>query len=255
MRFGIPICIQEKEANKKSKIEIPIDYDAYVLSLIKTGLSATNPDLFKDMYGKPTQKCYSTSLFFPNATFNQDSIVLNEDGEMKLFFSTENMNLAINYYNAFIHLNHLNAEKLPFGHKYFADVRKLYTVPLPKITKNKVLFKTMSPIVLRNSDGRFISCPSDATKEKIAEFNKSLRRNTFNKLQNNAQLASTVKTLIFKPIKARKTVRKSFGLNIECTKGIFELAGNPTLLNYVQESGLGEKTGTFSGMINLVNYR
>lgn len=253
MRFGIPIYIQEKEVNKKSKIEIPIDYDAYVLSLIKTGLSATNPNLFKEMFAKPTQKCYSTSLFFPNATFNKDSVVLNEHGEMKLFFSTENTNLAINYYNAFIHLNHLDAEKLPFGHRYFADVRKLYTVRILKITENKVVFKTMSTIVLRNDDGRFISCPSNADEGKIAEFNKSLRRNTFNKLLSDTQLTSTVKTLTFKPIQDRKTVRKSFGLNIECTKGIFELTGDPILLNYIQESGLGEKTGTFSGMVSLVN--
>ena len=40
-------------------------------------------------------------------------------------------------------------------------------------------------------------------------------------------------------------------VHIECTKGIFELEGNPTLLNFIQESGLGEKTGTFSGMISL----
>ncbi len=250
MRFGIPIRVLPKNAEEK-EIKINIDYDAYILSLIKTGLSAENPILFKELFGKPTQKCYTTSVFFPNATFKKDSIIFDKSGEMKLYFSTSNANLAINFYNAFIYLNHLDAEKLPFGHEYLADVKKLYTIELPKITKNRIIFKTMSPIVVRNDDGRFISCPSDSTEEAIAKFNDALRRNTFNKLNNNEQLASTVKDLKFKPLKMRKTVRKSFGSNIECTKGIFELEGNPTLLNFFQESGLGEKTGAFSGMVSL----
>lgn len=250
MRFGIPICILPKNTEKK-KIKINIDYDAYILSLIKTGLSAENPVLFKELFEKPTPKLYSTSVFFPNATFTKDSIILDKSGAMKLYFSTTNTNLAINFYNSFIYLNHLDAEKLPFGHEYLADIKKLYTIELPTITTDRVIFKTMSPIVVRNDDGRFISCPSDSAEGEIAKFNEALQRNTFNKLSNNEQLASTVKDLKFRPLNMRKTVRKSFGLNIECTKGIFELEGNPTLLNFIQGSGLGEKTGTFSGMISL----
>ena len=250
MRFGIPIHLLPKNSEEK-EIKINIDYDAYILSLIKTGLSTENPALFKELFGKPTQKNYSTSVFFPNATFTKDNIVLDKNGEMKLYFSTANTNLAINFYNSFVYLDHLDAEKLPFGHSYLADVKKLYTVELPKLTQDRFILKTMSPIVIRNDEGRFISCPNDSTEEGLAEFNDALRRNTFNKLRDNESLASTVKGLKFKPIKMRKTVRKSFGLNIECTKGIFELEGNPTLLNFIQESGLGEKTGTFSGMISL----
>ena len=110
----------------------------------------------------------------------------------------------------------------------------------------------MSPIVVRDNNGRFISCPTNTTEQEIIKFNEALRRNTFNKLKDSPMLASTVEELRFKPLKMRKTVRKSFGLNIECTKGIFELEGNPTLLNYIHSSGLGEKTGSFSGMISLI---
>lgn len=253
MRFGIPIQIMPKDSLENAEIEIPIDYDAYFLSLIKTGLSAENNRLFKELFEKPTPKYYSTSVFFQNARFTKDSIILNSSGNIKLYFSTANTNLAINFYNAFIFLSHQDPQKLSFGKKYLVDVKKLYTIELPKITTNKVTFKTMSPIVVRNNEGRFISCASDATEEQIQKFNKALQRNTLNKLKDNQLLASTVKELEFKPLKMRKTVRKSFGLNIECSKGIFELSGNPTLLNFIQEVGLGEKTGSFSGMISLAN--
>lgn len=252
MRFGIPIYLHSKNPSEKTEIKIDIDYDAYVLSLIKTGLSAENPSLFKELFEKPTQKCYATSVFFPNATFTKDSIILNREGEMKLYFSTANTNIGINFYNAFIYLNHLDVSTLPFGHEYLADVKKLYTIELPKITQNRAIFRTMSPIVVRDNNGRFISCPTNTTEQEIIKFNEALRRNTFNKLKDSPMLASTVEELRFKPLKMRKTVRKSFGLNIECTKGIFELEGNPTLLNYIHSSGLGEKTGSFSGMISLI---
>ena len=62
----------------------------------------------------------------------------------------------------------------------------------------------MSPIVIRNDEGRFISCPNDSTEEGLAEFNDALRRNTFNKLRDNESLASTVKGLKFKPDKDAK---------------------------------------------------
>lgn len=140
MRFGVPICILPKN-KEKAKIKINIDYDAYILSLIKTGLSAENQTLFKELFEKPTPKLYSTSVFFPNATFTKDSIILDKSGEMKLYFSTSNTNLAINFYNSFIYLNHLDAEKLPFGHEYLADVKKLYTIELPTITKIELFLK------------------------------------------------------------------------------------------------------------------
>ena len=54
MRFGIPIHLLPKNSEEK-EIKINIDYDAYILSLIKTGLSTENPALFKELFGKPTQ--------------------------------------------------------------------------------------------------------------------------------------------------------------------------------------------------------
>lgn len=37
---------------------------------------------------------------------------------------------------------------------------------------------------------------------------------------------------------------------VECTVGTFMLKGNPALLTFLENTGLGEKTGTFSGMIS-----
>lgn len=56
-------------------------------------------------------------------------------------------------------------------------------------------------------------------------------------------------TFDFKAINMKKVVRKEFNTYIEGTTGVIQLSGNPKLLNYLQKSGLGIKTGSFNGMI------
>lgn len=244
MKFGIPIKLHSK-SEKVGNIVINIDYDAKVLSLIKHGLQQVNPELFEELYSKPTQKLFTTSLYFPEAKFTKDKIILNERGEMKLFFSTDDTYLGLNYYNAFVKLSH--DKNLTFGPNLNADIGKLYIIELKPIISNNVKFKTMSPLILRDEKGMFISCDNES---KIEAYNIALRRNTLTKLENKPELQSMVKDLTFIPIKTRKTVRKSFNTMVECTVGTFMLKGNPALLTFLENTGLGEKTGTFSGMIS-----
>lgn len=252
MRFGIPIVLKHKNSSDEP-ITIDIDYDAKVLSLIKLGISKTNPDLFKELYERPAQKLFATSVYFPGAKFSKNKIALNQEGKLILFFTTADVNLGLNFYNAFIYLHHLqlneNSKSLTFGPDLIAEVWKLYSIEVPVITKDKVLFKTMSPLVLRNDEGKFISCEKESD---IAAFNEALIRNTITKLTNHPELLPYAQKLKFVPIRTRKTVRKSYGMMIEATKGIFELIGNPALLTFLSNSGLGEKTGSFSGMISTI---
>lgn len=252
MRFGIPIVLKYKNSSN-NPITIDIDYDAKLLSLIKLGISKTNPVLFKELYEKPTQKLFATSVYFPGAKFSKDNITLNQEGKLILFFSVADVNLGLNFYNAFIYLHHLqsneNSKPLTFGPDLVAEVWKLYSIEIPSITKDQMMFRTMSPLIIRNDEGRFISCERESD---IEAFNKALIRNTITKLANHPELVPYAKKLKFIPVRTRKTIRKSYGMMIEATKGTFELVGNPALLLFLYSNGLGEKTGSFSGMISTI---
>ena len=250
MRFGVPIVLKHRDLSN-SPVSISINYDAPLLSLMKLGLYKTNLDLFKKLYEAPTQKLFATSVYFPGAKFTKDKIILGKENKLVLFFSTDDLNLGMSFYNAFIYLHHVSktSTALTFGPDLTAEVWKLYLVNVPKITQNKVLFKTMSPIVLRDPNNKFLVCTN---KDDMQKFNEVLVQNTIGKLTNHPELLAYAKELKFIPIHTKHTIRKEYNLAINATRGLFILQGNPVLLNFLQNAGLGSKTGSFAGMITAI---
>lgn len=255
MKIAVPIVLINKHDPSKAA-EIKMDYDAPLLSLMKYCLSKTDLNLYHQLYKTNMMKHFTTSVYFPSATFNRNSIRLNRENKLVIYFSTSDLKLATAFYNAlaYLHLQTQKARKhltnpLMFDDKYIADVWKPYRVKDQKITKSEQLFKTVSPIIAENSDKRFISCTNQLN---LDEYNRALRYAIKAKVKNNknnSDLASLVDGFKFDPIATKKTVKREFGMFVEGTVGIFKLTGDPKLLNHLQENGLGIKTGTFNGMI------
>ena len=256
MRFGIPITLMQRDHSNKPVI-INIDYQRRLLSIMKLGLSHTNPQLFDQLYKTPTQKVFATSAYFPNATFIKDQIILNQDGKLVLFFSTADTDLGLNFYNAFMYLHLLstgnNQKTIIYNHHIDAQVGKLYRVEVPAITQNVALFKTMSPIVLRDrTRTEYFITGEGNTQEDLDKFTQELRFNTMMKLDKHPELKPYVKDLTFTPIKMKRTIRKAYNLSYPVSKGLFELSGNPALLTFLQDTGLGQETGSCAGLISKV---
>lgn len=252
MKLALPIeLINKKDSTKVA--EIKTDYDAPLLSLVKYGLSKTNPELFHELYDTNAMKHFATSVYFSSARFNHDKITLSRENKLVLYFSTSNLKLATAFYNAFAYL-HLQSQKarkhlakpIMFDNKYIADVWKPYRVKDQKITKSEQLFKTVSPIIVENNNKRFLSCTDQSN---LDEYNRALCCAINAKVKSNSELAGLVDSFKFEPISTKKTVKREFNMFVEATVGIFKLTGDPKLLNYLQENGLGIKTGTFNGMI------
>ena len=252
MKLALPIeLINKKDSTKVA--EIKMDYAGSLLSLMKLGLSKTDPELFHELYDQHTLKHFATSVYFPSARFNHDKITLSRENKLVLYFSTSNLKLVTAFYNAFTYL-HLQSQKarkhlvkpIMFDDKYIADVWKPYRVKDQKITKSEQLFKTVSPIVIEDGSKCFLSCTDQSN---LDEYNRALRYAINAKVKSNPELAGLVDSFKFEPISTKKTVKREFNMCVEATLGMFKLTGDPELLNYLQENGLGIKTGTFNGMI------
>lgn len=63
------------------------------------------------------------------------------------------------------------------------------------------------------------------------------------------KLADTLKV---RPIKVKKTIIKPFDITYAVTMGKFQIEGDPVILNYVLQNGLGEKCGSFAGLCQLI---
>lgn len=252
MKLALPIELINKKDSTKAA-EIKMNYAGSLLSLMKLGLSKTNSELFHELYDTNAMKHFVTSVYFPSAKFGRDKITLNRENKLVLYFSTSDLKLATAFYNTFAYL-HLQSQKarkhlakpIMFDNKYIADVWKPYRVKDQKITKSEQLFKTVSPIIVENNNKRFLSCTDQSN---LDEYNRALRYAINAKVKNNPELAGLVDSFKFEPISTKKTVKREFNMFVEATVGIFKLTSAPELLNYLQENGLGIKTGTFNGMI------
>lgn len=162
------------------------------------------------------------------------------------YFSTNDIKLGLNIFNAFQWLR--QHSPLSFNDRLDVNVGKIFDVPLSTITSSQVIFKTMSPLVVRRQDGYFLSC----TSQKVStEFRKALISSVQAHL-SSPEMSAKAEQLDFKPIKMRKTVMQPFGQFVEASVGSFELSGDPLLLNEIFNSGLGGKRGSFAGMLGLV---
>ena len=255
VRFAVPIYLTNKKESD-SPVVIDMDYNGKLLSLMKLGLSHVNKDAFDKLYLQNKQKLFATSTYFLQARFAHNSIYLNRKGKLVLYFTAYDKTLGLNFYNAFAWLR-IQSDKakrhltrpLTFGSDYNAEVGKIYLINETPVLKSKQLFKANSPIVIQNENKRFVSCTDDSN---LDEYNKAIRFSTLKKVDKYPELKDYVSDLVFKPVKTRKTVRKMFGNNIESTVGMFELTGNPKLLTYLEQVGLGINTGTFNGMITAI---
>lgn len=243
MRIGIPLSLHSKEEGKAPVLDI--SYQSKMLSLLKKGLSNQNPQLFNELYSKNQIKNFATSVFFPHAQFYGKKIILGSEQNAIFYFSTNDIKLGLNIFNAFQWLR--QHSPLSFNSQLDVNVGRVFDVPLSTITSSQVIFKTMSPLVVRRQDGYFLSC----TSQRItAEFKKALITSVKAHL-SSSELKDKAEQLEFKPIKMRKTVMRPFGQFIEASVGTFELSGDPLLLNEIFNSGLGGKRGSFAGMLGL----
>ena len=216
MRYRLPILLMLKDQSKEPLLDI--SYQAKMLSLVKRGLSGTNPELFHKMYDENVQKNFSTA-------YNK---------------------LALEFYNAFIWLNHQGV--FSFDKNLNCKIGKLSIVNEPVILTEKVLIKTMSPLVVRDDNGRFLSCITD---DDVNDYNSALKHITSMKL-SGSNLCNLVDGLVISPIRTKKTVIKPFDIFIEVTTGIFEINGNPTLIDRMIKEGIGEKCGSFAGLCKVM---
>lgn len=254
MKLAIPMYITNKQ-NPEKPASININYAGHFISLIKLALSSVNTNLYEDQYHTTKAKNFATCLYFPGideSHFHKDSIDLNKDGQVMMYFSVPDSmrNLSYNYLNAFIWLHQQTLKKpLEYDANNNVKVGSVFTVRDTSITLDHQIFKTASPIVAQNKDHRFISCTDDSN---IDEYTDALKSTLRFKYANDQRILKHIDSLTFNPLATKKRVLKQFQINVEATTGMFELTGDPELLNLIQQGGLGSRTGEFCGMVRAV---
>ena len=222
---------------------LPIDIYKCVVSYIKHAIENYDNEMYEEFYGagKNTIKGYTFSLHFPKAEFNKDAIRLNEKW-FEIYLSAADMILMSHLRNAFMSIS---KEYYHFG-KTKGICVQIKTSWHKVIRKNNILIKFESPLVLKSRE---------SDKDTYYTAKDELFSEMFHKLVNYELSLFGIDedhTLEIEPIAPKTVCKKSFGLNIPGSIGVYKLTGKPETLNFLYQSGAGSRRSEGSGKFQVI---
>lgn len=242
MRFKITCEIIEGDSFSQ-------DYRRSILKLFKTGLYKYQ-DIFNDFFNSNKTKKYSWSVYFKNSKFEKGRIYLrDEKKEFVINFSVLNNSDSINIFNAFISIKY---KEIKISEELVVKVTGVNKLPHSNIDTNRLIAKTMSPIVCRdhNKDtGEDIYYTGEND-----EFIEIIKRNLYSELREEYgdYIQKDIENLTINSEKLKKIVVKFYNKTINASIGIVSFTGKSYLLDYIYNRGMGSLTGSGYGLLEMI---
>lgn len=233
-----------------NKPEINLDYRRLILSWLKAGLSSCNQGKYYERYFTGTkQKEYSFTVLLGSAKFTKDKIYLSEP-KIKVIFSADNRNkTGLIFFASFLEMKNKRFV-LPEGNAM--TLRRVLQKNEQLIVEPTVYFQTClgNGLCIREHDrmtnhDRFIIYKDADFKEKAVEV-----------LKIQAKMAGypddMLRELSIEPVQCKKVLIYFYKRYVDVSVGIFRMHGNPEVLQYFYEAGLGSKHSAGFGQVNVL---
>lgn len=218
---------------------LPLEYRRGFASLIKEAIKAAHPMLFERYYYAPhVLKPFTFSVYFPGLKGLKDGS-FEVGAKAVLHFSTTSQEFIIAIYNGTHRLQ---------SYPLFDNVAQLERIFLERmvlIRERSAIFKTMAPVLVNNkgkADQYLLPC--DPGFEEGLEFTVKECARTF--------LGISDAVIRFIPIDIKRKVVSHYNQSMQGFVGMFELAGDPVILNLIYSIGLGVRRSQGFGMLELV---
>ncbi len=232
-------------ATEKNKI--PIEYRVAFMHFLKSCINNANGGKYYDNYYEESKsKNFSFAIFFDNPKFREKEIELSSNRVKMLFTTSEELTGYI-FYSSFLEKKH---KRIILPDENSMVLRSIIKIKDPVVKNNKAIIKMNSPLVIRNhnketnSDYYYSCSHRNFTEEALKVIINQLKREGF-----RGEYLDGVQIL---PIKCRKVVIKHYDCFIEASVGIFILEGNPAVLNYLIQAGIGSRKSEGFGMMELL---
>jgi CRISPR-associated endoribonuclease Cas6 len=194
-------------------------------------------------------KDFAMSVYFvPETEFYEDYICVKSK-RMVWNLSTPDAYLGIELYNALC------------GQKYvwykFSDNNEIRLINIRSekekiITGKKAIFNTLSPIVIRDHDQETGKDWFYTFEDEIAV--SILKRNLKSELKGkfDRDISYDIEQLQIMPVKMKKVIIQNYEMKIASSLGTFMMEGEPYLLQYLYQRGLGGKRSLCFGHLELL---
>ena len=232
---------------------LPVDNKRIWISFLKNCLAKSGDGRFYKRYFEGTPaKDYTFSINLLNPVF-RDNIVVFAQNSLKMMFSADDRKkTGLIFFQAFIQEK---GKEFPLPDGNVMKLEKIIQIPEKLITSDRVVFRTAV-------GGGFV----------IRSHNKETNKDRFYSFEDegfSAQMKEVLKyqavsagfreadgeNIEFTPIRCRKVLVKQYRVLVDCTCGIFELHGNPELLQYFYQAGIGSKHSMGYGMLDVLSER
>lgn len=253
--------------------KLPIIYRHRFMAVIKDALNRSAPDyehcLYPDKGSKFSKK---TKPFTFNISMPPGKTVIKErfsidrgvEVEDKVFYfpqnaflsfylSSSDYNFIVNLYNGLLEL-----KEFKFSDDILLRLEKVFMLHEKKISGDDMMFKTNSPILIEDKDGKPL-LPSAAN---LQSFNGHFNA-IHDRILKDIRGEGLYREIEFVPVKLKKQVvkhtlkgfREETGkpyMTLTCFEGCFKLKGDQHDLQMLYQIGIGLRTGQGFGMIETV---
>ncbi len=232
--------------------KFPLMYQMMIVSLIKDSIKQNNKDYYEKLYlydGKKNKqiKNFTFSVFMNGYEINGE--VAEIKNGITVIISTPDLELGINLYNGLLNTKEFRYKSFKIEKQYISLIKE------KTINEEEVTFKTLSPIAVKNKEGKFIDINNnDYEKELnyISDLTLKTHRGYGLKQPLKFIPISMRKVVVKEDISGFKQVTSKNIMYVNSYSGIFKLIGAREDLEELYKSGLGYRRSQGFGNVDLV---
>jgi CRISPR-associated endoribonuclease Cas6 len=242
VRFSVELSLEEEK--------FPKDKNRIFISLLKNNFSGYNQEYFESQYKNMPNKMknFTFSVYMGKCKFLRDEIVV-PDKKIYLNFSTNNYEDGIMFYNSF--LTNMGKEYPLKNNKM--KIEKIRMIKEKVIYDNKVIFKTLSPIVVREhgGDNKKTWYHSLSNEKGQVIFKENMRQQLGDEFGEKAMYDfEDIEIDISKDNRDVKV--KNYGIEVLSNVTKIQMKAKPYILDYFYKVGVGSKRSSGFGMLDIV---
>lgn len=214
---------------------LPREIERVAVSFLKAAALREGQDFFGAMFdkGRSISKAFCFSYYLPQPQFQEDKIILRSSN-FSIFFSDANLEELLRFYNGFLKLKF---EEYPIKGNIM-ELKSVFLNKMKEIQDDTIVIKMLSPLLVRSHDVA-------TNKDKYylfseIGFSEALKKNIEVQLRRLGK-SFPMENFSITPIKAKKVVVPNFGQKLDGNLGVFKLTGNPDLLNFLYQAGMGSR--------------
>lgn len=222
--------------------EIPRPYGLFMVSLIKESLKKYDEELYNELYNESKVKAFTFAVHLSGFEMQYKKIKINNSITLNL--SCADFNVAVRLFSCLSRLKKYECNG------YTLNLKNVYIENDNKINDEEVRFKTLSPLLVKNKDNKYITIEN----EEYVDYLNYCTNFTLEILRGHG----LKRRLEFIGLNIKKqNVKidinsKNVLLSCDAIEGEFILKGDAEDLNYIAAAGLGNRRSQGFGCIKKI---